>query len=87
MCNTMASGISIRSAGRMRNGANYVSPAGPDKPFAQGFDIAVHRDGRTVERSLDGDGEGLPALVELPPVHSGGSVSEVDASVACQITW
>src|SRR3989454_11358554 len=31
-------------------------------------------------------GKGLLALVELPAVHAGGSVSKVDAAGACQVT-
>jgi hypothetical protein len=33
------------------------------------------------QRAVHGNGEGLFALVELPPVDTGGSVSKVDASV------
>src|ERR1041385_5902238 len=32
------------------------------------------------------DGEGLLALVELPPIHAGGSVTKVDAAVVGEVT-
>ena len=37
------------------------------------------------QRSVHCDGEGLIALVELPPVYAGRAVSKVDAAVAQQI--
>lgn len=36
-----------------------------------------HIDAIDNQRSVHGDGEGLAALVELPPVHAGGPVAEV----------
>src|SRR5207249_6085118 len=38
------------------------------------------------QRSVHRDGQGLLALVELPAVHAGGAVSEVNAAVAWQVT-